>query len=99
MRIGGESSPRMTVSNRSMIFGIVTAPMGDGSALSASTSTSKPGYAGAEIHEDDVGPFFPVERERFLSVRRFGHERDVRFRREHGPEACPNEGVVVDNKN
>ena len=30
-----------------MICGTVTASIGDGSALSASTSTSKPGYAGA----------------------------------------------------
>jgi hypothetical protein len=31
----------------SMIFGTVSASIGDGSALSTSTSTSKPGYAGA----------------------------------------------------
>jgi hypothetical protein len=31
-----------------MIFGTVSASIGDGSALSASTSTSKPGYAGAK---------------------------------------------------
>ena len=43
MRIGGESSAPMTDSRCSMICGTVTASIGDVSALSASTSTSKPG--------------------------------------------------------
>ena len=43
MRIGGAASPRTTSSSRSTIAGMVTASTGDGSALSASTSTSKPG--------------------------------------------------------
>jgi hypothetical protein len=37
----------MTDSKRSMIFGMVSASTGDGSAFNASTSTSNPGYAGA----------------------------------------------------
>jgi hypothetical protein len=47
MRMGGESSPPTTASRCSMICGTVTASIGEGSALSASTSTSNPGYAGA----------------------------------------------------
>ena len=43
MRIGGESSAPTTDSRCSMIAGTVTASIGDGSALSASTSTSNPG--------------------------------------------------------
>jgi hypothetical protein len=43
IRIGGRSSPPTTVSRCSMICGTVTASIGDGSWLSASTSTSKPG--------------------------------------------------------
>ena len=43
MMIGGVSSAPMTDSRCSMICGTVTASIGDGSALSASTSTSKPG--------------------------------------------------------
>ena len=34
-----------------MISGTVTASIGAGSALSASTSTSKPGYAGARTRK------------------------------------------------
>jgi hypothetical protein len=43
IRTGGEASPLASDSSRSMICGTVTASIGDGSALSASTSTSKPG--------------------------------------------------------
>ena len=43
MRIGGRSSPPITDSRCSMIAGTVSASIGVGSALSASTSTSKPG--------------------------------------------------------
>ena len=43
MRIGGASSPPTIPSSFSMICGTVTCSIGVGSALSASTSTSKPG--------------------------------------------------------
>ena len=43
MMIGGVSSAPMTASRCSMIAGTVSASIGVGSALSASTSTSKPG--------------------------------------------------------
>ena len=41
--IGGDSSSPMTDSKCSTIAGTVSASIGDGSALSASTSTSNPG--------------------------------------------------------
>ncbi len=47
MRIGGFSSAPTTDSRCSMIAGTVTCSIGAVSSLSASTSTSKPGYAGA----------------------------------------------------
>ena len=47
MMIGGWSSSRRTPSIFSMIAGTVTSMMICGSARSASTSTSKPGYPGA----------------------------------------------------
>jgi hypothetical protein len=47
MRIGGVSTAPTTDSSCSMIGGTVNAATGVGSAFSASTSTSKPGYAGA----------------------------------------------------
>ena len=47
IRIGGESSAFTIDSRWSMIAGTVTCSIGVGSAFSASTSTSKPGYAGA----------------------------------------------------
>jgi hypothetical protein len=43
IRIGGVSSAPTTSSRWATICGTVTASIGDGSALSASTSTSKPG--------------------------------------------------------
>jgi hypothetical protein len=43
MRIGGFSSAPITDSRCSRMPGTVRAAIGDGSALSASTSTSKPG--------------------------------------------------------
>ena len=43
IRIGGESSSPITCDRCSMIPGTVSASIGEGSALSASTSTSKPG--------------------------------------------------------
>ena len=47
MRIGGVSRSPMMPSRRSMIAGTLSCSIGVVSALSASTSTSKPGYAGA----------------------------------------------------
>ncbi len=47
MMIGGSGSARTTSSRWAMICGTVTCAIGAGSALSASTSTSNPGYAGA----------------------------------------------------
>ena len=43
IRIGGDARPFTTPSRCSMIRGTVSASMGDGSAFSASTSTSRPG--------------------------------------------------------
>ena len=43
MMIGGESSSPMIDSKCSTIAGTVSASIGDGSAMSASTSPSKPG--------------------------------------------------------
>jgi hypothetical protein len=43
MMIGGVASPAMTDSNFSMMAGTRSFSIGAGSALSASTSTSKPG--------------------------------------------------------
>ena len=53
MRIGGESTVAITDSKCSMICGTVTCSIGVGSALSASTSTSKPGIRRAST----VNPF------------------------------------------
>jgi hypothetical protein len=51
MMIGGESSSPTTASRCSTICGTVSRSIGAGSALSASTSTSKPGYAGASTRK------------------------------------------------
>ena len=47
MRMGGVWTPLMTDSRWAMISGTVSFSIGVGSALSAATSTSNPGYAGA----------------------------------------------------
>ncbi|XBV22048.1 hypothetical protein ABN611_26210 [Kribbella sp. HUAS MG21] len=51
MMIGGWSSSRTTASRCSTMAGTVTARIGCGSAFSASTSTSKPGYDGARTRK------------------------------------------------
>ena len=105
IRMGGESRPPTTASRCSMICGTVTFSIGVGSALSASTSTSNPGYAGASTRKPRclvVGdPVLPApgrdpeavdQDDRVWSLRVGRHERRIQTRADGTQRdgVCPN---------